>query len=81
VRLGVRLQNWYAFGRLAWDPGLGSDAIADEWIRQTFTNAKAFVEPVKALMLGSREAAVDYMTPLGLHHQMARNHHYGPGRG
>ena len=71
--------NWYAFGRLAWDPGAGSDAIADEWIRQTFTNAKAFVEPVEKLMLGSREAAVDYMTPLGLHHQMARNHHYGPG--
>jgi len=71
--------NWYAFGRLAWDPELGSDAIADAWIRQTFTSAPAFVEPVKKMMLGSREAAVDYMTPLGLHHQMARNHHYGPG--
>ena len=71
--------NWYALGRLAWDPGLGSDVIADEWIRQTFTSDPAFVEPVKKMMLGSREAAVDYMTPLGLHHQMARNHHYGPG--
>jgi alpha-glucuronidase len=71
--------NWYAFGRLAWDPYLDSAAIADEWIRQTFTNDPAFVAPVKQMMLGSREAAVDYMTPLGLHHQMARNHHYGPG--
>ena len=71
--------NWYALGRLAWDPGLGSDVIADEWIRQTFTSDPAFVAPVKKMMLGSREAAVDYMTPLGLHHQMARNHHYGPG--
>ena len=71
--------NWYALGRLAWDPGLGSDVIADEWIRQTFTSDPAFVAPVQKMMLGSREAAVDYMTPLGLHHQMARNHHYGPG--
>jgi alpha-glucuronidase len=60
--------NWYAFGRLAWDPGLGSEPIADEWIRQTFTSDPAFLEPVKRMMLGSREAAVDYMTPLGLHH-------------
>jgi alpha-glucuronidase len=71
--------NWYAFGRLAWDHGLSSERIADEWIRATFGNDPAFVEPVKEMMLGSREAAVDYMTPLGLHHQMARNHHYGPG--
>jgi alpha-glucuronidase len=71
--------NWYAFGRLAWNPGTSSAEIADEWIRRTFTSDPAFVEPVKKLMLGSREAAVDYMTPLGLVHQMARNHHYGPG--
>jgi alpha-glucuronidase len=71
--------NWYAFGRLAWDPSLGSAAIADEWLRQTFTNEAAFVEPVKGMMLGSRQAAVDYMTPLGLHHLMARHHHHGPG--
>jgi alpha-glucuronidase len=71
--------NWYAFGRLAWDHTLGSERIADEWIRATFGNDPGFVEPVKQMMLGSREAAVDYMTPLGLHHQMARNHHYGPG--
>jgi alpha-glucuronidase len=71
--------NWHAFGRLAWDPSLGSGALAEEWIRQTFTNDDAFVQPVKAMMLGSRQAAVDYMTPLGLHHLMARGHHYGPG--
>jgi alpha-glucuronidase len=71
--------NWYAFGRLAWDPSLGSGEIADEWIRQTFTSDPSFVAPVKQMMLGSREAAVDYMTPLGLVHQMAEGHHYGPG--
>lgn len=71
--------NWHAFGRMAWDPSLGSAALADEWVRMTFTNDAAFVEPVTALMLASRQAAVDYMTPLGLHHLMARGHHYGPG--
>jgi alpha-glucuronidase len=71
--------NWHAFGRLAWNPRLTSDAVADEWLRTTFTHDTAFVEPVKAMMLGSRQAAVDYMTPLGLHHLMARGHHYGPG--
>jgi alpha-glucuronidase len=71
--------NWYAFGRLAWDPDLGAEAIANEWVRMTFTNAPAFVKPVVAMMMGSRETAVDYMTPLGLAHQMATSHHYGPG--
>jgi alpha-glucuronidase len=71
--------NWYAFGRLAWDPGLAASRIADEWIRQTFTNDASFVAPVTGLMLASREAPVDYMAPLGLHHLMARSHHYGPG--
>jgi alpha-glucuronidase len=71
--------NWYAFGRLAWDPDLKSDAIAEQWVRMTFSNDPAFVSPVVAMMMGSREAVVDYMTPLGLHHQMARDHHYGPG--
>ena len=71
--------NWYAFGRIAWDHALSSDQIADEWIRMTFSNDKAFVEPVAAMMSASHEAAVNYMTPLGLHHLMARGHHYGPG--
>lgn len=71
--------NWYAFGRLAWDPALASERIADEWIRMTFTHDPAFVAPVKRMMLASREVAVSYMTPLGLTHIMARNHHYGPG--
>jgi alpha-glucuronidase len=71
--------NWYAFGRLAWEPALGSRAIADEWLRATFTNDPGFVAPVTDLMLASRQAPVDYMTPLGLHHLMARSHHYGPG--
>jgi len=71
--------NWYAFGRLAWDPTLSSRDIAEEWVRMTFSNDPAFITPVVAMMMGSREAAVDYMTPLGLHHQMARDTHYGPG--
>jgi alpha-glucuronidase len=71
--------NWYAFGRLAWNHELTSAAIADEWVRMTFTNDASFVRPVAQMMLGSREAAVDYMTPLGLHHLMAEGHHYGPG--
>jgi len=71
--------NWHAFGRLAWNPQLTSAALADEWLRMTFTNDASFVEPVKAMMLTSRQAAVDYMTPLGLTHLMARGHHYGPG--
>ncbi len=71
--------NWYAFGRLAWDPQLSSRAIAEEWAGMTFTNDPAFVKPVVDMMLASREAVVDYMTPLGLHHLMATGHHYGPG--
>jgi alpha-glucuronidase len=71
--------NWYAFGRLAWDPMLSSAAIATEWTRMTFSNDPRVVRPVVAMMLASREAAVNYMTPLGLAHQMARGHHYGPG--
>ena len=71
--------NWYALGRLAWDHQLSSEQIADEWIRQTFTNSSNFRATVKQMMLNSREALVNYMTPLGLHHIMATGHHYGPG--
>jgi alpha-glucuronidase len=71
--------NWYAFGRLAWDPDLDSATIADEWLRMTFTGDPAFVVPVRTMMLSSREAGVEYRTPLGLHHLMARGHHWGPG--
>ena len=71
--------NWYAFGRLAWDHDLGSAAIADEWTRMSFGNDPRVVAPVTAMLLASREAVVDYMTPLGLHHLMATGHHYGPG--
>jgi alpha-glucuronidase len=58
---------------------LSSRDLAEEWVRMTFSNDPAFVMPVVSMMMGSREAAVDYMTPLGLHHQMARDTHYGPG--
>ena len=71
--------NWYAFGRLAWNPEMSSRAIAEEWVRMTFSNDSRFVGPTVAMMMGSREAAVDYMTPLGLAHLMASGHHYGPG--
>jgi len=70
--------NWYALGRLCWDYELSSAQIADEWIRQTFTNDPAFVEPVKKIMLQSRQTLVNYMTPLGLAHIMYNGHHYGP---
>ena len=70
--------DWYAFGRLAWDPGLSANAIAREWTAMTFSPDPRLVDPVVAMMMGSREAAVDYMTPLGLAHVMATGHHYGP---
>lgn len=70
--------NWYAFGRLAWNYNLSSEAIAEEWIRQTFNNNDSLIKPVKKIMLASREAVVSYMTPLGLNHIMGTSHHYGP---
>jgi alpha-glucuronidase len=70
--------NWYAFGRLAWNPELPAQAIAEEWLRMTFSHDSRFLEPATALMLRSREAVVDYMTPLGLAHLMGTGHHYGP---
>jgi alpha-glucuronidase len=71
--------NWYAFGRLAWDPTLSSEQIAREWAAQTFNRDPEFVEGVLPMMMESREAVADYMTPLGLAHLMATGHHYGPG--
>lgn len=71
--------NWYAYGRLAWDPMGSAEALATEWAQQTFGPAPALVRPVVRLMMASREAVVDYMTPLGLHHLMATGHHHGPG--
>ena len=70
--------NWYAFGRLAWNPALSSETIAKEWLRQTFTTDEQFVATVSQLMLESREACVNYMMPLGLHHIFKFDHHYGP---
>ncbi len=71
--------NWYAFGRLAWDPGLASKQIAEEWVRMTWSNNVDTVKAIENMMAGSWEACIDYMTPLGLHHIMAADHHYGPG--
>lgn len=77
--------NWYAYGRMAWTYGKGVQnppspgQIAEEWIRQTFTNNPVFIDTVKRIMLASRENTVDYMTPLGLNMIMAEGHHYGPG--
>ena len=82
--------NWYAFGRLAWDPSLTSGQIAEEWLRITFPKpllisqkrfTRDFIEPMKEVMLTSREACVDYMMPLGLHHLFAWEHHFGPDPG
>ena len=73
--------NWYAFGRLAWNPGLSAEAIAREWLKLTFTRDEAFVNPMTEVMMASREACVDYMMPLGLHHIFQFDHHYGPDPG
>lgn len=82
--------NWYAFGRLAWNSSIKSEQIADEWIKLTFGKTANkdnsdidwnlnFLSPVKQMMLESREAIVDFMMPLGLHHIFSANGHYGPG--
>ena len=82
--------NWYAFGRLAWNPSIQSSQIAEEWLRNTFPKpllmsrgrfTREFIEPMKEVMLSSREACVDYMMPLGLHHLFAWEHHFGPDPG
>ena len=72
--------NWYAFGRLAWDPQLKSEDIAKEWLLQTFDSNQSSVlnSQLLSMMLRSREACVDYMMPLGLHHIFKFDHHYGP---
>jgi alpha-glucuronidase len=70
--------NWYAFGRLAWNPDVTSQRIAEEWINMTFTHDARAVSAISRIMLESHEAVVDYMTPLGLHHLMWGGHHYGP---
>jgi alpha-glucuronidase len=70
--------NWFAFGRLAWDPMETSEAIADEWIKMTFSSEPVVVKSLKHVMLSSREITVNYMTPLGLHHIMGWDHHHGP---
>lgn len=71
--------NWYAFGRLAWNPQESARAIAEDWAALTFSPDPQVTGPIVRMMMDSREAVVDYMTPLGLHHLMARGHHYGPG--
>ncbi|MBN7801498.1 alpha-glucuronidase [Algoriphagus aestuariicola] len=71
--------NWYAFGRMAWNPDLSSGEIADEWVKMTFGKDPELAGKIKEILLDSREAAVNYMMPLGLHHIMGRDHHYGPG--
>ncbi|MGK6320545.1 alpha-glucuronidase family glycosyl hydrolase [Sphingomonas sp. DT-204] len=70
--------DWYAFGRLAWDPEASARAIAGDWARMTFAPDPALVGPVVETMMASRQAVVDYMTPLGLAHMMGTGHHYGP---
>lgn len=71
--------NWYAFGRLAWDPTLSAEAIAREWALQTFGNDPRVIDAAVTMMMQSREAVVDYTGPLGLAHLMGTGHHYGPG--
>lgn len=71
--------NWYAFGRLAWNPSLTAEEIAHEWLVQTYENQdERFTKPVEMMMMTSREACVNYMMPVGLHHIFKFDHHYGP---
>lgn len=71
--------NWYAFGRLAWNPSLTAEEIAHEWLVQTYENQdEKFTKPIEMMMMTSREACVNYMMPLGLHHIFKFDHHYGP---
>jgi alpha-glucuronidase len=70
--------NWYVFGRLAWNHQLTAKEIAQEWLKQTFSQDEDFIQDISSLMMESREAVVNYMTPLGLHHLMGWGHHYGP---
>jgi alpha-glucuronidase len=70
--------NWYVFGRLAWNNKLTAKEIAVEWLKQTFIHNQSFIDDLSKVMMQSREATVDYMTPIGLHHLMGWNHHHGP---
>ncbi|HEX7764743.1 MAG TPA: alpha-glucuronidase family glycosyl hydrolase, partial [Cellvibrio sp.] len=70
--------SWYAFGRMAWDHEISAEAAAEEWLRMTFSNEKKFIEPMKNLMMISREAGVNYRSPLGLTHLYSQGDHYGP---
>jgi alpha-glucuronidase len=70
--------NWFAFGRLAWDHTLTAEQIADDWVRMSLSNDDKTAATVESMMMGSWEACVNYMTPLGLHHMMQADFHYGP---
>ncbi|MDI6400539.1 alpha-glucuronidase family glycosyl hydrolase [Balneolaceae bacterium ANBcel3] len=70
--------SWYAYGRMAWDYTLGAEELAEEWIRMTFSNDEKVIEPMKEIMMESKEAGVNYRSPLGLTHLYAQGHHYGP---
>ena len=74
----IAQSNWYSFARLAWNPDLSAEEIAHEWVRMTYNNEKEVVQTLSRIMMDSREAVVNYMTPLGLHHIMGWDHHYGP---
>lgn len=70
--------SWYAFGRMAWDHNISAESAAEEWLRMTFSNEKKFIDPVKKMMMISREAGVNYRSPLGLTHLYSQGDHYGP---
>ncbi len=71
--------NWYVFGRLTWNPRASARELAQEWVAQTFSSDPRVIASIVEMMMLSREAVVNYMTPLGLHHLMATGHHHGPG--
>ncbi|SKB45795.1 alpha-glucuronidase [Parapedobacter luteus] len=71
--------NWFAYGKMAWDPDADAGTIAEDWLRRTFGNDASLIGTLLPMMMQSRETVVNYMTPLGLHHLMGWSHHYGPG--
>lgn len=79
--------NLYGFGRLAWDPTLGSEEVTREWAGQTFGRNPNVVETITRIQEESWPAVIDYETGgIGLMHMMYNGearleNHYDPGPG
>ncbi|WP_051572094.1 alpha-glucuronidase family glycosyl hydrolase [Ruminiclostridium cellobioparum] len=70
--------NTFGYARLAWDPELTSEEIAESWIRLTYSNDRILVGTIKDMLLGSWRTYENYTSPLGIGWMVNPNHHYGP---